>query len=68
MALDALKQRWPWGKHLCGNAAYDRRTLLDKAAFLDFMIDVVGGLQRQEGFVVQPRRWMVERTFAWLLL
>lgn len=67
MVLDALKQRWPWVKHLFGDAAYDRRTLLDKAAFLDFTVEVVRGLQGQEGFAVQPRRWVVERTFAWLL-
>lgn len=65
--LDALKERWPWVRHLFGDAAYDRRTLMDKAAFLDFTIDVVRRLQGQPGFAVQPRRWVVERTFAWLL-
>ncbi len=35
LVLDALVKRWPWVKHHFGDAAYDRRTLLDKAAFLD---------------------------------
>ncbi len=35
MVLEALKQRWPWVKRLFGDAAYDRRTLINKAAFLD---------------------------------
>jgi putative transposase len=30
--LDAIRKRWPWMKHLFADAAYDRRTLLDKAA------------------------------------
>ncbi|RSZ56554.1 IS5 family transposase [Massilia atriviolacea] len=65
--LDALVKRWPWVQHLFGDAAYDRRTLLDKAAYLDFTLDVVRGLQGQICFKVQPRRWVVERTFAWLM-
>jgi len=29
--------------------------------------EVVGGIKPKElGFLVQPRRWVVERTFAWL--
>lgn len=67
LVLDALVKRWPWVKHLFGDAAYDRLTLLDKAAYLDFTLEVVRGLQGQTGFQVQPRRWVVERTFAWLM-
>jgi transposase len=28
-------------------------------------IELVGPKPGQRGFVVQPRRWVVERTFAW---
>jgi putative transposase len=66
LVLDALVKRWPWVKHLFGDAAYDRRTLIDKAAYLDFTVGVVRGLQGQGSFQVQPRRWVVEGTFAWL--
>ena len=31
--LDAIRARWPWLKHLFADGAYDRRQLLDKAAF-----------------------------------
>lgn len=41
LVLDALVKRWPCVKHLFGDAAYDRRTLLDKAAYLDFTVEVV---------------------------
>jgi transposase len=67
LVLEALKQKWPGVKHLFGDAAYDHRQLMDKAAFLDFTVEVVRRLQGQQGFAVQPRRWVVERTFAWLL-
>jgi len=67
LVLDALVKRWPCVKHLFGDAAYDRRTLLEKAPYLDFTVEVVRGLQGQSGFQVQPRRWVVERTFAWLM-
>lgn len=45
MVLDVMVKRWPWVKHPFGDAAYDRRTLLDKAAYLDFTVEVVRGLQ-----------------------
>jgi transposase len=49
------------------DAAYDHRKFMDKAAFLDLTVEVVRRLEEQHGFAVQPRRWVVERTFAWLL-
>lgn len=67
LVLDALKQKWLGVKHLFGDAAYDHRKFMDMAAFLDFTVEVVRRLEQQHGFVVQPRRWVVERTFAWLL-
>ena len=43
-----------------------------KAAFvawveqqLDWTVEVVGKTEGQTGFAVEPRRWAVERTFAW---
>ena len=40
MILDAIRKRWPWVKHLFADGAYDRTQLMDKAAFLDFVIEV----------------------------
>lgn len=65
--LDALKLRWPWLKRLFADSAYDRRVLLDKAAFLDFIVEVVRKVQDQHTFVPLPRRWVVERTFGWMM-
>ena len=62
--LDALVKRWPRIKHLFADSAYDRRQLLDKAAFLDFTAEIVR--RTEAAFVGLPRRWVVERTFGWM--
>jgi putative transposase len=33
---------------------------------MNIILEIVSPLPSQEGFVVLPRRWVVERTFAWL--
>jgi transposase len=65
--LDAIRKRWPWLKHLFADGAYDRGTLMDMAAFKAFVIEVVRRTDKQPGFTVLPRRWVVERTFGWLI-
>ena len=64
--IDALRKRWPWLKHLFADGAYDRTQVMDKAAFRDFVIEVVRRIGEEPGFKILPRRWVVERTFAWL--
>jgi putative transposase len=65
--LDALRRRWPWVKHLFADGAYDRLQLMDKADFLDFVIEVVRRTDAEPGFKVLPRRWVVERSFGWMI-
>ena len=67
MILDAIRKRWPWLKHLFADSAYDRTKLMDKAAFLDFTIEIVRRIDKEPGFKVLPRRWVVERSFGWLV-
>ena len=38
-----------------------------KAGFLNFTIEVVRRLEEQVGFAVEPRRWVIERTFGWMM-
>ena len=40
---------------------------MDKAAFLDFVIEIVRRIDHEPGFKVLPRRWVVEGTFGWLV-
>ena len=65
--LDGIRQRWPWVKHLFADGAYDRLKLMDKASYLDFVVEVVRRCDNQQGFKVLPRRWVVERTFGWMI-
>ena len=66
MILDQIRKRWPWVKHLFADGAYDRRKLMDKAAFKDFVIEVIRRCDAAKGFEILPRRWVVERTFGWM--
>ena len=65
--LGAIRKRWPWLKHLFADAGYDRTKLMDKAAFLDFVVEIVRRSDKAVGFEVIPRRWVVERTFGWMI-
>ena len=67
MLLEAIRKRWPWIKHLFADGAYDRTRLMDKAAFLDFIIEVVRRIDNEPGFKVLPPRWVVEHTFGWMV-
>lgn len=43
-----------------------RGLFVQVAQHLKITVTIMGQLAGQKGFVVQPRRWVVERTFAWL--
>lgn len=66
MILDAIRKRWSWVKHLFADGAYDRLKLMDKATYLDFIVEIIRRRDGAKGFEVLPRRWVVERTFAWM--
>jgi hypothetical protein len=57
MILDAIRKRWPRVKHLFADGAYDRTQLMEKAAFLGFIIEVVHRIDGEPGFRLLPRRW-----------
>jgi transposase len=64
--LDGIRKRWPLVKHLFADGAYDRLQLMDKAAYLEFVIEIIRRSDDQKGFQALPRRWVVERTFGWM--
>src|SRR3989304_6211568 len=66
LILHAIRSRWPWIKHLFADGAYDRTKLMDKAELENFVIEIVRRIDGEPGFKVLPRRWVVERTFAWM--
>jgi transposase len=65
--LEAIRKRWPWVKHLFAEGAYDRLKLMDEAAYLDFVIEIIRRSDDQKGFQFLPRRWVLERTFGWMM-
>lgn len=67
MILDGIRKRRPWVKHLFTDGAYDGLKLMDKAAYLDFTVEIIRRSDDQQGFPVLPRRRVVERTFGWMI-
>lgn len=67
LILDGIRKRWPWPKHLFADSAYDRTKLMDTAALRDFVLEIIRRTDKQPGFKVLPRRWIVERTFGWMM-
>jgi putative transposase len=67
LIVTAIRKRRPWLGHLFADGAYDRGTLMSKAAYRNFGLEIVHELPAQQGFQVLPRRWVVERTFGWMM-
>jgi transposase len=57
----------PWLRHVFADAAYAGDKLADALAELgQWTLEIVRRADDAAGFVLLPRRWVVERTFAWL--
>ena len=61
LVFDKLVQRFPFVEKICGDGAYQGPTV---EAASPRPMDIVK--QNKAGFEVIPKRWIVERTFAWL--
>ena len=67
LVLRALAGWFPRLRVIHADAAYGTRRLARWAAALGgWVLSIVRKPPGQRGFVVQPKRWVVERTFAWL--
>ena len=65
--IKAIRFRFPWLRHLFADGAYSGPKLREAiAGHGDWTIEVVKRSDTAKGFAVIPRRWVVERTFAWL--
>ncbi len=63
--LPGLRQRFPRLKKLWADGTY-RGEFVEQAAALGIDVEITTRLSDQPGFQVIPRRWVSERTFAWL--
>ncbi len=65
--LKAIRHRFPWLRHVFADGGYvgpKLRAALEGRG--DWTIDIIKRSDTAKGFEVLPRRWVVERTFAWL--
>lgn len=65
--LKAIRYRFPWLRHLFADGGYageKLRTALEGHG--DWTVEIIKRSDKAVGFEVLPRRWVVERTFAWL--
>jgi transposase len=63
--VDQVAQRFPRLAKIWADRAY-RGRFVERADQLDIDVEIVTPTLGQKGFQVQPRRWVVERTFGWL--
>jgi transposase len=61
-AKKAVK-KYPTIKGFCADAGYRKTFVLLAFAILGLFVDIVERIS--PGFEVLPKRWIVERTFAW---
>ena len=67
MVLKSILKRWPWRRHIFADGGYAGPKL--KAALKkvgEFKLEIVKRSDKAKGFVLLPRRWVVESIFAWL--
>ncbi len=64
--LKNVRQRYRRLKHLWVDGGYRGPRVQETAMREKLRIEVVEKKEGQKGFAVLPRRWVVERSFAWL--
>ena len=67
LVIEAIHQLFPWLRHLFADSVYNGANLRDALAKCgDWTIEIVKRTAEAVGFQLLPRRWVVERTLAWL--
>jgi transposase len=65
--IASIRKLYPWLRHVFADGAYAGAKLQTSlAAFGTWTIEIIKRSDTAKGFTVLPRRWVVERTFAWL--
>ena len=65
--LSAIRHAFPWLRHVFADGAYAGPKLRNALAQIgDWTLQIVKRCDDVKGFEVVPRRWVVERTLAWL--
>ena len=65
--LKSIRHRWPWLLHVFADGGYAGDKLKRRLKKIGrWTVEIIKRSDKAEGFQVLPRRWVVERTFAWL--
>lgn len=67
LVLSAILKRFPWLRHVFADGGYAGDKLKQALGDIgEWTIEIVKRSDKAQGFEVIPRRWVVERTLAWL--
>jgi len=66
LVLDKIRRRFPWLELIWADGDYNAWQGEDAMAKMPVLrMEIVKRSDDMSGFVVLPRRWVVERTFSW---
>jgi transposase len=65
--LRSIRHRWPWLLHIFADGGYSGAKLKKRLQKIGkWTLEIIKRSDKAKGFKLLPRRWVVERTFAWL--
>ncbi len=66
LVLDRIRRRFPWLELVWADGGYNARQVEAAVAKVPSLrMEIVKRTDDMKGFVVLPRRWVIERTFSW---
>ena len=66
LVLDKIRRRFPWLELIWADGGYNAWQVEAAVAKVPLLrMEIVKRSDDAKGFVVLPRRWVVERTFSW---
>jgi len=66
LVLDKIRRQFPWLELVWADGGYNARQVDAAVAKVPTLrLEIVKRSDDMQGFVVLPRRWVVERTFSW---